>query len=162
MVERQKMKIILKKFFSPNSKPTAETFPELVDCIIWMRFVLAVFFGIWVGHEKQNRGGPNILLGLNFIAFLPILYAKTFLGADQDSYGTKLMFPGIMQGMALSMLIWFYFYTAAHSEDEAAFVSAFSKILVLTNTDSASDEGGISSQQSVEDEPQIIAEDSEF
>jgi len=124
-----KVKEIMKKFLSPNSKPNMDTFPELVDCIVWLRFALAVFFGLWIGNESQNRGGANIMFGLNFIAFLPILYCQTFLGADQDSYGSKLYFSGIVQGLALALLIWIYFYTESHPEDEAVFASAFSKLL---------------------------------
>jgi len=152
-----KLKKILKKFTSPNSKPTADTFPELVDCIVWLRFFLAIIFGVWIGYEREskNRGTANILFGWNFVAFLPILYCKFFLGADQDSYGNKLLFSGIIQGLALSMLIWFYFYTDSHTIDEAAFVSAFNKLL-LTNADS--DEGN---SPMIENESTIV-DDSEF
>lgn len=69
------------------------------------------------------------MFGLNFIAFVPILYCQTFLGADQESYGSKLLFSGIVQGLALAMLIWIYFYTDQHSEDEAVFTSAYSTFL---------------------------------
>lgn len=106
-----------------------ENFPELVDCIIWLRFALAVFFGLWIGNESPNRGGANIMFGLNFIAFVPILYCQTFLVVDQESYGTKLLFSGIAQGLALAMLIWIYCYTSQHQEDEAIFASAYSKLM---------------------------------
>ena len=147
-----KVKEIMKKFFSPNSKPTMETFPELIDCIVWLRFALAVFFGLWIGNESQNRGGANIMFGLNFIAFLPILYCQTFLGADQDSYGSKLFFSGIVQGLALAMLIWIYFYTESHAEDEAVFAVEFSKLLT---------DDEVISPVILGDDPQI-PEESEF
>mmetsp|Transcript_16873 Transcript_16873/g.38694 ORF Transcript_16873/g.38694 Transcript_16873/m.38694 type:complete len:156 (-) Transcript_16873:191-658(-) len=124
-----KAKEIFKKFLSPNSKPTMETFPELVDCIIWLRFVLAIFFGIWIGNETPNRGGANIMFGLNFIAFVPILYCQTFLGTEQDSYGSKLLFAGVVQALGLSMLIWIYFYTDQHPEDKNVFSAAYSKLV---------------------------------
>ena len=143
----EKMKRIMKKFLDFNSKPTMETFPELIDCTIWLRFVLAVFFGTWIGHESKNRGGANILFGLNFITFLPILWAKTFLGADQDSYGSKLLFSGVVQGLALSMLIWIYFYTESHRSDETIFITAFSSY----NGEEVSPE--------TEDDPQITQEE---
>jgi len=106
-----------------------ETFPELVDCIVWLRFILAVSFGFWIGNESPNRGGANLMLGLNFIAFPPIFYCQTFLGADQESYGTKLYFSGIVQGLSLALLIWIYCYTSSHPEDEEAFASLFGKIV---------------------------------
>jgi hypothetical protein len=124
-----RVKGIMKKFLSPNSKPTFKTFPELVECIVWLRFVLAVFFGIYAGTTSRSGGGGNILVALNFIAFPPIVYCQSFLAADQESYGTKLYFSGIPQALALAMLIWIYFYTESHAQDEAAFVSAFSKLL---------------------------------
>lgn len=124
-----KVKEIIKKFLSPNSKPTMETFPELIDCIVWLRFALAVFYGVWVGKQSHNGGGGNILVALNFIAFPPILYCRTILVADQDSYGSKLIFSGIIQSFALALLTWIYFYTESHAQDEAVFASAFSKLL---------------------------------
>jgi len=69
------------------------------------------------------------MFGMNCIAFVPILYCQTFLGVDQDSYGSKLYFSGIVQGLALAVLIWIYFYTESHAEDEAAFALEFSKLL---------------------------------
>jgi len=125
----EKVKGNLKKFLSPNSKPTFKTFPELVDCVVWLRFVLAVFFGIYAGKTSRVGGVANILAALNFIAFPPIVYCQSFLAADQESYGTKLYFSGIAQGLALAMLIWIYFYTESHAQDEAVFAAAFSKLL---------------------------------
>ncbi len=119
-----KMKGILKKFLSPNSKPTYESFPELVDCVIWIRFVLAVCFGIYAGTQGRVGGG-NILVALNLIAFPPIVYCQSFLSADPESYGIKLLFSGLVQALALAVVIWTYFYTAAHEQEEAAFAAAF-------------------------------------
>lgn len=67
---------ILQKFFALNSKPTKETFPELPNMVIWMRFVLAACYGFWLGAGTQ-RGGVGILFGLNFVTFVPILYCNT-------------------------------------------------------------------------------------
>ena len=127
-----KVKEIMKKFFSPNSKPTLDSFPELVDCIVWLRFVLAVFFGIYAGTQSNEKGtsGANILVGLNFIAFPPIVYCQSFLAADAESYGSKLYFSGIVQGLALAVVIWIYMYTESHAQEETVFVSAFSNLLV--------------------------------
>ena len=121
-----KVKENMKKFLTPNSKPTMETFPELVDCIVWLRFVLAVFFGVWIG--KQGGGGSSILAILNFITFPPIFYCRTFLAADADSYGSKLYFSGVVQGLALATLIWVYFFTDSHTQDEAALASVLDNV----------------------------------
>lgn len=147
-----RVKGIVKKFLSPNSKPTMETFPELVDCIIWLRFALAVFFGFYAGNQAKNGGGGNLLVALNFIAFPPAVYCQTFLAADQESYGTKLYFSGLFQGLALAVIIWIYFYTAFHDQEEAAFVEAFGN-LVAGGGDAASDSGAGDS---------VIPEESEF
>lgn len=125
MSDQQKK--IIRKFLSPNSNPTAKTFPELVDCVVWFRCGLAVALGCYLGYSQNNRGATNLLFVLNVIAFVPILYCKTFLGADQDSYGNKLLFSGIFQGVALSMLVWFYFFTDFQKDDELELVKAFSR-----------------------------------
>lgn len=147
-----KVKAIAKKFFAPNSKPTMETFPELVDCIIWLRFALAVFFGVYAGTNLKNGStGGNLLMGLNFIAFPPAVYCQTFLAADQESYGLKLYFSGLFQGLALAMLIWFYFYTAAHEKEEAIFAAAFANLV-----------GGLGDAGSDSGVESVIPEESEF
>ncbi len=136
-----KLSAIAQKFFAPNSKPTMETFPELVDCIIWLRFALAVFFGVYAGTQLTNGGtGGNLLMGLNFIAFPPAVYCQSFLAAVPESYGLKLYFAGLFQGLALAILIWFYFYTAAHEKEEALFAAVFTN-LVGGLGDAGSDSG---------------------
>ena len=124
-----KVKETIKKFLSPNSKPTFETFPELVDCVVWLRFSVAVFFGFWIGKQHRSGGG-NILVALNLITFPPVFYCQTFLGADQESYGSKLFFSGVVQSLALAMLIWIYFFTESHESDESTLALAFGQILV--------------------------------
>eukprot|EP00531_Pseudo-nitzschia_arenysensis_P016380 CAMPEP_0116129818 /NCGR_PEP_ID=MMETSP0329-20121206/8124_1 /TAXON_ID=697910 /ORGANISM="Pseudo-nitzschia arenysensis, Strain B593" /LENGTH=156 /DNA_ID=CAMNT_0003624105 /DNA_START=109 /DNA_END=579 /DNA_ORIENTATION=- len=123
-----KIKGIMKKFLSPNSKPTYESFPELVDCVIWIRFILAVVFGIYAGTQGRV-GGANILIALNLIAFPPVVYCQSFLSADPESYGIKLLFSGLFQALALAVVIWTYFYTAAHEQEEAVFAAAFGNLL---------------------------------
>ena len=153
-LDRAKENLI--RFLSPNSKPTMETFPELIDCVVWLRFSLALFFGLWIGNENPSKGGTNLMLGLNLIAFVPILYCQTFLGADQESYGPKLLFSGIVQGLALAVLIWIYCYTDQHPEDEAAFVEAYGN---PWNAGAAATGAGLSGEAG--DAPPL-AEESEF
>jgi hypothetical protein len=98
---------------------------------------------VLIGLEKNSRGGANLMFALNVITFVPILYTTTYLGANQEAFGTKLLFGGVVQGFALSMLIWIYFFTEFHADDEAAFVSVFSNLMMNSiakelNTDAAS------------------------
>jgi hypothetical protein len=113
---------------SPNSKPTPETFPELPDCIIWIRFFLALVYGLMIGLQPNSRGAVNIMFAVNLVSFVPFFYATTYLGATQEEYGTKLIYGGVPQGIALVLLIWLYFYTEFHVADEAALKAAFSKL----------------------------------
>jgi hypothetical protein len=133
-------KSLLEKLLTPGWKPSPTTFPELPDCIIWMRFALAICFGIFIGLESKSRGGVNIMFALNLIAFVPIFYATTYLGASQDEFGAKLIFGGVVQGLALTILIWVYFYTGSHVQDVVAFASVFGNSTEFTTlTDALQD-----------------------
>ena len=123
---------LLKKFVTLNSKPTAETFPELPEIIVWLRFVLGLLYGTWLGFGGHDRGGAGVLFGLNFVTFLPILYCTTYLGADSESYGSKIFFSGVINSFALMLLIWIYFYTVQHSDEEAKIADAL--LMGLTRT----------------------------
>jgi hypothetical protein len=129
----------MQKFLAPNSKPNKDTFPELPDVVIWFRFILAVSYGTWLGLGTE-QGGSAVLMALNFVTFVPILYCSTFLGADNESYGTKIFFGGVANSMALLMLIWIYFYTMRHEEDEAKISEAIISLLNITGSDGASGE----------------------
>mmetsp|Transcript_126467 Transcript_126467/g.188716 ORF Transcript_126467/g.188716 Transcript_126467/m.188716 type:complete len:155 (+) Transcript_126467:103-567(+) len=145
----------LGKIFAVNSKPTATTFPELPDYIVWARFVLAVGYGIWLGTSSQSRGGAGVMFGLNFIVFVPMLYCTTFLGADSESYGTKLLFSGVFNGFALMLLIWIYFYSLDHVEDEKILSNALlSAVKGIVDSDVA--------EVDVADLSEPVVEDSEF
>mmetsp|Transcript_18475 Transcript_18475/g.32600 ORF Transcript_18475/g.32600 Transcript_18475/m.32600 type:complete len:162 (+) Transcript_18475:172-657(+) len=128
-------KSVMQKLLAVNSKPTPETFPELPDCVIWIRFVLALGYGFFVAFQQNSRGAVNLLFAINLVTFIPVVYANTYLGANQEAYGTKLLFGGAMQGIGLVLLIWIYFYTEAHAEDEAAFVSAYEKLAANSMTE---------------------------
>ena len=66
----------LKKFFAMGSGPTLETFPELVDIVVWSRFVLAIIYGGMLARGNQS-GAKVLLFALNFVAFMPMLYCST-------------------------------------------------------------------------------------
>lgn len=126
MPEQEKPSLV-SKFLAINSKPTKDTFPELPDVIVWFRFALAVGYGTFLGLNDTHRsGGANVIFGLNFVAFLPILYCSTYLGANQESYDNKLLFAGVINSVALMLLIWVYLYTSNHESDLAAMASILS------------------------------------
>uniref|UniRef100_A0A7S0F4L3 Uncharacterized protein n=1 Tax=Craspedostauros australis TaxID=1486917 RepID=A0A7S0F4L3_9STRA len=116
---------LLSKFLSINSKPTAETFPELPDMIIWFRCFLAIFYGAYLGLMRTSTShASGIIFGLNVITFVPYVYCQTFLGVADESYGNKILFGGVFNALALMLLVWTYFYTTEHATEEAAFAQA--------------------------------------
>ena len=124
----------------PGWKPTPETFPELPDIVLWMRFAFALCFGIYLGVTNNERGGVNLLYALNLVTFVPTIYTSFYLGARLEDFGNKLIFGGAFQGLALVLLIWIYFYTQQHEADEAAFASVLNKAVedaAAAATDSA-------------------------
>lgn len=116
----EKEKESLGKFLSFGSKPSAETFRELPDCLVWFRFILAMSYGFHMGFTTTDnqRGAAPLLMALNFVAFAPLLYCALVLQSNNDSYGGKLLFAGLPNAMALVLLIWIYFYTRDHFEEE--------------------------------------------
>jgi hypothetical protein len=79
------------------------------------------------------------------------------LGANSESYGTKLLFSGVANSFALLLLIWIYFFTLEHADDEKTLVSALADIVVgsMANNNTSTEDMPIAA-----DEP--IVEDSEF
>jgi hypothetical protein len=79
------------------------------------------------------------------------------LGANSESYGTKLLFSGVINSFALLLLIWIYFFTLEHADDEKTLVSALADVVVgsMANNNTSTEEMPIAA-----DEP--IVEDSEF
>ncbi len=123
MVKEEKPSI-LSKFLAINSKPTKQTFPELPNVILWFRFTLAVLYGTYLGMASvQRSNGANLMFGFNFIVFVPSVYCSTFLGADQESYESKILFSGVLSSTALMLLIWTYLYTSDHDSDAQALAS---------------------------------------
>jgi hypothetical protein len=119
MTSENKKDSTLSRFLAVGSKPTYETFPELPEAITWMRFVMAIGYGLSLGFNL-TQGWVPLLYALNFIAFGPVLYAVVVLQADNDSYGNKLLFAGLHNCIALILLIWIYFYTKHHEQEEQA------------------------------------------
>lgn len=150
---------IFSKLIAINSKPTKETFPELPNIIIWFRCILAITYGVFLGMSDTHRsGGANVIFGLNFITFVPVLYCSTYLGADQQSYDNKILFAGVINSVALMLLIWIYFYTANHESDAAALASMLSNAI---GASSAGEDPIADGGMAAEETPPVV-EEAEF
>ena len=106
---------VLQKACKFGSKPDASTFPELLTVVTWLRIIIGAIYGVSLGIRNENRGLVGATLGLNVIAFAPMLYFNGYLMAYVDSY-KNLRFVGVVNGLALMLLIWITFFTYAHSE----------------------------------------------
>jgi hypothetical protein len=131
MLTLKRVQEILKKFASIGSKPTPESFPELIDCVIWLRFVLAVSYGLYLG---PTLGAVNALFGLNLVTFLPILYCQLILVADMDAF-KSIHFAGVPNALALLILTWTLGFTRHFSEQEMKFVASVVLQRVVVNHD---------------------------
>ena len=121
-LDSKKLRDTLKKAVAVNSKPTTESFPELPQILIWMRFVLGAAYGLYVGLQGV-KGGALALQAINLVGILPYIYCRLYLGisenGEEGSFGTgTIIFSGTAQGVALALLIWIYFYTAQMEEQE--------------------------------------------
>lgn len=134
---------LLQKAWSFASKPNASTFPELTTVVTWQRLIIGAAYGVSLGMRNENRGIIAAALGLNAIAFVPMIYFAGFLMADVDSYN-NLRFVGIVNGLAIMFLIWISYFTWAHSEEETSIQKVLSDIIT-----SSADETVISSTEEV-------------
>jgi hypothetical protein len=123
MSETKRMRGIVRKFIAIGSKPTPDSFPELVDCMIWLRFVIATAFGLYLGTSTIT-GGVNCLYGLNLITFIPIFYCQFLLVADMDAYKSSLYFTGVPNAFAWFLLLWILGYTWHFADDESKLMAS--------------------------------------
>ena len=70
-----------------------------------------------MGSNLQTSA-TMLIQALNLIAFVPTLYAKFYLNVSQDVFAMETVFSGLPNAMALTFLIWIYFFTAAHEKEE--------------------------------------------
>ncbi|CAJ1917770.1 unnamed protein product [Cylindrotheca closterium] len=117
-------KTVLQKLMAVNSKPTAETFPELPDALVWLRAGLAVAYACWLGMSTMATEGAGLLMGINLITFVPFIFCSTYLGANTDSFGNQILTAGTFNALALLLLIWIWFFTANHESEENAIIAA--------------------------------------
>ena len=150
----ENFKSVLKKALALNSKPTEESFPELPEVLVWLRFLLAVAYGAFLGI-KDVRSGTMPLQALNLIAFVPVMYCRFYLGAGAEVFPTQVIFSGLFNALALCVLIWLYYFTLHHEEEEAK----LSSFLVFTSEDlepsPLEDAGGAAQTDAPVDEPEF-------
>lgn len=128
---RQRLVTVCRKALAFHSQPTEETFPELPEVLVWFRFVLAVTYGLYLGWSGV-RSSIYILQALNLITFVPVLYCRLYLGmndftgassSSSSSFGSQIVFAGTVNALALTLLLWIYFFTAQHDDDERTLTS---------------------------------------
>lgn len=151
-----------KKFTAFNSSPTEKTYPNLPQNITYLRLFLGLAYGISLAFRENIpnttlNGSAGLIFGLNVITFIPIFFMNYYLNVDTDAY-KGVTFAGVMNGMALMVLVWLIFFTMLHEEEEKILTDG----LVLTRasgSDSANDSDYASS---VNDGLTNNVEDSEF
>jgi protein-S-isoprenylcysteine O-methyltransferase Ste14 len=140
----KKLSLILKKTFSLGSQPTENTFPELLDVLVWLRFLIAICCGAWIGLGGKT-GFIYVIQSLNFITFIPVMYCRFFLNTPSEAYGgsTKILFSGTANALGFFVLIWIYFFTLQHEAEEAKLTALLVVQEEITNTPlSPINEGG--------------------
>jgi hypothetical protein len=156
-----KIKAILSKFFDVGSKPNLETFPELPQVVIWLRAILGLAFGAYMGLVAK-KGAVGLILGLNVITFIPTIYCKTMLLADVESYGMSLQFGGVTNALALGVLVWIYGYTWRHSDAESKLGHVAAAIRAAARATGGMEEGGAGEDAMVVPEVPVVPLDTEF
>jgi hypothetical protein len=156
-----KIKALLSKFFDLGSKPNLETFPELPQVVIWVRAILGLIFGAYMGLVAK-QGAAGLILGLNVITFIPTIYCKSMLLADIESYGMSVQFGGVTNALALSVLIWIYGYTWRHSDAEAKLGHLAALIRSSAGGNEGLAEGGVGEDATVVTEVPVEPLETEF
>ncbi|KAL7444174.1 hypothetical protein ACHAXM_009301 [Skeletonema potamos] len=123
---------VLQKACKFGSKPDASTFPELTTVVTWLRLIIGAIYGVSLGIRNENRGLVGATLGLNVIAFGPMLYFNGYLRAYVDSY-KNLRFVGVVNGLAIMLLIWITFFTWKHSEEEFSMQKVLSDAIMSSS-----------------------------
>lgn len=122
--------------------------------------MIAAAFGTYLGTRGVTS--PSMLLqAFNLIAFVPVMYSRLYLGIDAQAFGMKIMFSGLFNAAALALLLWVYFFTAAHEAEEWQLKA----LLVLdTLAETATEEAAAAAvaEETMADAATTMAEESEF
>jgi hypothetical protein len=155
----QKFLGTIRKMIAINSKPTEASFPELPSVLIWMRAILAIAYGWYLGTHNI-RSGVLVINMLNLVAFIPVMYCRLYLNVQStDQYSSSILFSGLFQAMALALLVWIYCFTSQHEETELK----LSNFLILpTAPISLEDNDGTTTTEAASSPEISVSEDSEF
>jgi hypothetical protein len=165
LLDRTKFLRVLQNAISINSKPTPVSFPELPSVIVWMRCFIAVIYGTTLGI-RNVRGSLMILNAINLITFVPYMYGRFYLNVTMETYNNhQLLFVGVLPAVALTLLIWIYYFTL-HHEMEIEVLTKF--LLDAANTNAtiisnhtSNEDGTLRNVMEVTEVPPLT-EDSEF
>ena len=97
-------------------------------------------YACWLGMSTMAAEGAGLLMGINLITFVPFIFCSTYLGANIDSYGSQVLTSGLFNALALMLLIWIWFYTAEHENDENAIIAALKVAAPILNEEVAESE----------------------
>ena len=84
------------------------------------------------------------------------MYCRLYLGVEADAFGGKIIFSGLLNGGALVLLLWIYFFTLAHEREGQVLQS-----LVINVTEAVMGDGALMQEETLAKETGG-AGDSEF
>jgi hypothetical protein len=161
MINLQKIGTVLRKAIALQSRPTEESFGELPDVLVWMRALIAIAFGAFLGFH-QVKSGAAFVQGLNLITFVPFVYCRFFLGTQTGQFDMPAVAGGTLPALALFLLTWIYLFTAAFPSDEVRLAAA---LMTATSVDTSGGASAGTSLSAVGDPatgPDIAGGGSEF
>jgi hypothetical protein len=159
MFSWKRTKAIWAKAIAFNSQPTETTFPELPQVLIWLRFVLGLLYGIFLGC-KDIHSAVMILQLVNLIIFVPVMYTKLYLGVNGDAFGTSILSSGTINAIALCLLVWITIFTYNHEAEETHLKDILHKVSSSSDPPGGDASSMDTSGTAAESEP--IKADSEF
>jgi len=140
----------LRKAAAFGSRPTEEDFPELPDVLVWMRCLLGLAYGVFLGYNG-TRSGSVPLQALNLVTFVPVMYCRMYLAAPSETFPGKTIFSGTFNALALCMLVWIYCFTAEHEEEGQRIASVLLAAASNSDSDAAADGGADDRGQPLQD-----------
>ena len=104
----------LGKFFKYATYATPESFPTLPKYVYYFRVCIGIMYGCLIGW-KGVVGARSIMSG-GFLLFpLPTTRHDRWQKGNDEKWGAKLVFEGLVPGIALMLLSWIWIYNALHT-----------------------------------------------
>lgn len=147
----QRWMYLLNKFTTINLNPTEENFHELPTVLLWIRFLLALMFGIFIG-QKNERGVSHIVQTINLIIFLPVMYCRMYLNVPSKVFPMQVLFSGTVNAISLTMLIWIYYFTHHNATEKQMLTSMLLNVTSIpSTTGNYGDNNGFSASTNIAD-----------